>query len=154
MKILIYTRCLLMLLLHLHHALAANIYNLGAVRHDRWLVVHVSRLFACELKKIFHKMQGRTVQVRPLLVLLAVTCGLNILLCIYYAVNATSNKSGASNYLLIMFMANMFVYLKYYMIMKFKSGERPVYQTWIYAGRIVNYSKDDEGLQYRVQYKT
>ena len=97
-------------------------------------------------------MQGRTVQVRPLLVLLAVTCGLNILLCIYYAVNATSNKSGASNYLLIMFMANMFVYLKYYMIMKFKSGERPVYQTWIYAGRIVN--KDDEGLQYRVKYKT
>jgi hypothetical protein len=31
-------------------------------------------------------------------------------------------------------MANMFVYLGYYMIMKFKSGERPVYQTWIYAG--------------------
>ena len=115
--------------------LATNIYNLGAVRQDRWLIIHVSKLFASEVKKVFHRMQGKDVQVRPLLVLLAVTCALNFLLCIYYAIQASTNSSGASNYLLIMFMANMFVYLKYYMIMKFKSGERPVYQTWIYAGK-------------------
>jgi len=115
--------------------LATNIYNLGAARQDRWLIVHVSRMLTCELKKVFNRMQGKQVpQIRPLLVLLAVTCILNFLLCVYYAVKASSNSDGASNYLLIMFMANMFVYLGYYMIMKFKSGERPGYQTWIYAG--------------------
>jgi len=73
------------------------------------------------------------VRVRPLLVLLALTSGLNFLLCILFAVKASSNKSGASNYLLVMFMANMFVYLTYYIFMKFKCGERPVYQTYVYV---------------------
>jgi len=112
---------------------AANIYNLGAVRHDRWLVIHVLKLFASEVKKLFRKRQEGGAKVRPLLVFLALTCGLNFLLCILFAVKASSNKSGASNYLLVMFMANMFVYLTYYIFMKFKCGERPVYQTYVYV---------------------
>eukprot|EP00092_Neocalanus_flemingeri_P086419 GFUD01108891.1.p1 GENE.GFUD01108891.1~~GFUD01108891.1.p1 ORF type:complete len:183 (+),score=34.01 GFUD01108891.1:34-549(+) len=92
-------------------------------------------MLASELKTIYNKMQGKSVtKIRPLLVFLATTCILNFVLCIFYAVKASSNSSGASNYLLVMFMANMFVYLGYYMIMKFRSGERPGYQTWIYAG--------------------
>ena len=73
--------------------------------------------------------------VRPLLVLLAVTWTINVLLCAYNAANASSNKSGASNYLLVMFMANMFVYLLYYVIMKYNPKEQLKRRTWFYAGK-------------------
>ena len=67
---------------------------------------------------------NKNYRVRPLRALLAVTWIINCLLCAYNAANTSSNKSAASNYLLVMFMANVFVYLMYYVIMKNKSKEQ------------------------------
>ena len=78
---------------------------------------------------------NKNYRVRPLRALLAVTWIINCLLCVYNAANASSNKSGASNYLLVMFMANMFVYLLYYVIMKYRSKEQLKGRTWFYAGK-------------------
>ena len=76
------------------------------------------------------------VRVRPLLVMLGLTVCLNIALCVYFAIQAHDNQKGASNYLLYMFMLNMFVYLTYYIIMKLVNGERPVKIAWFYLCKL------------------
>ena len=53
----------------------------------------------------------------------------NLLLCIYFLLN-TANY--ASNYLLLIFMGNLFLYMNYYVIMKFYSGERMTWSCYIY----------------------
>ena len=53
----------------------------------------------------------------------------NLLLCIYFLLN-TANY--ASNYLLLIFMGNLFLYMNYYVIMKFYSGERMIWSCYIY----------------------
>ena len=88
------------------------------------------------MKKSYSELKSiKTDQIRPLLVFLTITWIVNFIICVLYAVNANSNDFGASNYLLVMFMANMFVYLFYYVTMKFISGERLRFRTVVYAGK-------------------
>jgi len=117
--------------------LAANIFNIEnkeRARQDNWFIFNVMCQSYVEIKRLFKNMkETKNARARPLLGFLAVTWIINFLLCLYNAVNASSNKTGASNYLLVMFMANMFVYLKYYVIMKYRSGEKLKKRTWFYA---------------------
>ena len=81
-------------------------------------------------------MRGREVpKIRPLLVFLALTCLANIAMCIFFAVKASEAEEGASNYLLLMFMANMFLYLCYYVRMKYHSDESLCLQAKAYLGK-------------------
>jgi hypothetical protein len=122
--------------------LAANIFNIEnktRERQDNWFIFNVIRTVYDELRYLFKQMKEKNIpRVRPLLALRAVTWVINVLLCVYNAVNASSNKSGASNYLLVMFMANMFVYLLYYVIMKYRSREQLKGRAWLYAGKTNN----------------
>ena len=63
----------------------------------------------------------RCPKIRPRLILIAVMGAVNISLCLFFGISATS---GASNYLLTIFMANTGIYTTYYCIMKHVCGER------------------------------
>ena len=54
---------------------------------------------------------------------------LNVLLCLYFGFNTADY---ASNYLLLVFMGNLFLYMNYYVIMKFYSGEKMTWSCYIY----------------------
>ena len=54
-------------------------------------------------------------QVRSRLVCLSCMASVNLLLCIYFAASRTS---GASNYLLAIYILNLAMYFSYYCIMK------------------------------------
>ena len=54
----------------------------------------------------------------------------NLSLCLYFAVY---NAAYASNYLLALFMGNLFLYLNFYVFMKLYCGERPTWSCLIYA---------------------
>ena len=54
----------------------------------------------------------------------------NLSLCLYFALY---NAAYASNYLLALFMGNLFLYLNYYVFMKLYCGERPTWTCLAYA---------------------
>ena len=54
----------------------------------------------------------------------------NLSLCLYFALY---NAAYASNYLLALFMGNLFLYLNYYVFMKLYCGERPTWTCLTYA---------------------
>ena len=54
----------------------------------------------------------------------------NLALCLYFALY---NAAYASNYLLALFMGNLFLYVNYYVIMKLYCGERPTWSCITYA---------------------
>ena len=114
----------------------ANMYQLNTERHRKgFLFFRVAGLLGTETLMAARKVKGREVpKVRPLLVFLAMTCLTNIAMCIFFAVKATGTEQGASNYLLVMFMANMFLYLCYYIRMKYHSNESLCFQAKVYLG--------------------
>ena len=63
------------------------------------------------------------------LVLILLMGFLNILLCVYFGFNMAAY---ASNYLLLIFMGNLFLYMNYYVMMKFYSGERMIWSCYVY----------------------
>jgi len=116
--------------------MVANFYQLGTHRSDiRFMHIRVTKLLVSETVKAVQKLFGsKKIKIRPLLIFLTFTCVINIAMCIYFAINATHNKEGASNYLLMMFMANMFLYLVYYIVMKYVSSEALCLQSRLYLG--------------------
>ena len=114
----------------------SNMYQLNTERHRKgFLFFRVAGLLGTETLMAAKKVKGREVpRVRPLLVFLALTCMANIAMCIFFAVKATGTEEGASNYLLLMFMANMFLYLCYYIRMKYHYKESLCLQAKAYLG--------------------
>ena len=115
----------------------SNMYQLNTERHRKgFLFLRVGKLLGNETLMAAKKMRGREVpKIRPLLVFLALTCLANIAMCIFFAVKASEAEEGASNYLLLMFMANMFLYLCYYVRMKYHSDESLCLQAKAYLGK-------------------
>ena len=72
---------------------------------------------------------------RPLLVFISLTCIVNIGLCVFFAWQASTGYVTASNYILYLFMINMFIYLFYYQYMKYKSGEWIEWRPKLYLGK-------------------
>ena len=74
---------------------------------------------------------------RPLLVFIFLLCIVNIGLCAFFAVVVVVLKasSGASNYILCLFMLNMHIYLGYYLFMKYKSNEWLQWRPKVYLGK-------------------
>ena len=111
-------------------------YQLNTERHKKgFLFLRVAKLLGKETLMAAKKVNGREVpKLRPLLVFLATTCLVNIAMCIFFAVKAAESEDGASNYLLLMFMANMFLYLCYYIRMKYHYKEHLCSQAKAYLG--------------------
>ena len=114
----------------------SNMYQLNTERHKKgFLFLRVAKLLGKETLMAAKKVNGREVpKLRPLLVFLATTCLVNIAMCIFFAVKAAESEDGASNYLLLMFMANMFLYLCYYIRMKYHYKEHLCSQAKAYLG--------------------
>ena len=72
---------------------------------------------------------------RPLLAFISLTCIVNIGLCAFFAWQASTGYVTASNYILYLFMINMFIYLFYYQYMKYKSGEWIEWLPKLYLGK-------------------
>jgi len=70
---------------------------------------------------------------RPLLVFISVTCVINVALCVFFGVKASLEDVTASNFLLYLFMINMFIYLGYYVFMKKRNNESLHWKTVCYA---------------------
>ena len=124
--------------------LVSNAYELNTVRRGEGgggkkgsTIIRVAKLLASETLKAGRKIFGRKVpKVRNLLVFIAVTCLLNIAMCIFFAVKAgVGSGENASNYLLMMFMANMGIYVLYYIVMKKISNEQLCKQAKLYLGK-------------------
>ena len=73
----------------------------------------------------------------PLLVFITVLCVVNVALCTYFAYEASTGYVTASNHILYLFMMNMFIYLFYYLFMKYRSGEWLEWRPRIYLGMII-----------------
>ena len=124
--------------------LVSNAYELNTVRRGEGgggkkgsTIIRVAKLLASETLKAGRKLFGRKVpKVRNLLVFIAITCLLNIAMCIFFAVKAgVGSGEGASNYLLMMFMVNMGIYVLYYIVMKKISSEQLCKQAKLYLGK-------------------
>ena len=83
--------------------------------------------------------QSKGKKTRPLLVFISVTCVINIALCVFFGVEASLKDVTASNFLLYLFMINMFIYLGYYVFMKYQKKESLHWKTICYAGELVVY---------------
>ena len=100
---------------------------------DRVMFFKVSRLLFNESRKaITGKRKGK--KTRPLLVFIAVTCVINVAMCIFFGVQASLKDVTASNFILYLFMMNMFIYLGYYIVMKIHNNESLHWKTICYAG--------------------
>ena len=73
---------------------------------------------------------------RPLLVFISVTCVINAALCVFFSMESSLKDVTASNFLLYLFMINMFIYLGYYVFMKYQKKERLHWKTICYAGEL------------------
>ena len=127
--------CLLYMLTVL--VLVSNMYELHySQKRDRGMIlVRATKLLAKEMLYAIRRLRGREApKIRPLLVFLAITSLFNVGICVYFAINAAKNEQGASNYLLLMFMANTAVYAIYYIVMKYISGEALCLQSKLYQG--------------------
>jgi len=97
-------------------------YNLGVVRYDYKILYNVTRILWFELKKIVSVPGHPAVpRVRSRLVCLSCMAGVNLSLCLFFGIARTS---GASNYLLAIYILNLSMYFMYYCIMKLKHGEK------------------------------
>lgn len=108
-------------------------YTFGAVKYDCFILWNVFKVVFTELKAIARKSgaDGKcSVPIfRARIVLLFHLFIANLFLCIYFA---THNADYASNYILMLFMLNTFMYCMYYVIMKFYCGERPSWTCIMY----------------------
>ena len=68
-----------------------------------------------------------------MVIIMIMSC-FNVLLCLFFAFNLASY---ASNHLLLVFMGNLFLYMNYYVIMKFYSGERMTWGCYIYISSML-----------------
>ena len=101
---------------------------------DRVMFFKVYHLLFNESKNAMTgKRKGK--KTRPLLVFISVTCVINVVLCIFFGVVASLKDVTASNFLLYLFMINMFIYLFYYQYMKYKSGEWIEWRPKLYLGK-------------------
>jgi len=93
----------------------------------------VTVLLAKELKKSMICSDGkegcRPPVFRARLVLILLMGSLNFVLCLYFGLN---NADYASNYLLLIFMGNLLLYMNYYVMMKFYCGEKLAWSCYIY----------------------
>ena len=67
---------------------------------------------------------------------ITVLCIVNVALCTFFAYDSSSQCRcvTASNHILYLFMINMFIYLFYYLFMKYRSGEWLEWRPRIYLG--------------------
>ena len=102
---------------------------------DRVMFFKVYHLLFNESKNAMTgKRKGK--KTRPLLVFISMTCVINVVLCIFFGVVASLKDVTASNFLLYLFMINMFIYLGYYVFMKKKNNESLHWKTICYAGEL------------------
>jgi len=110
-------------------------YHMGVIRQDRYFLWNVTKLVFAELKKLYQTVtcnQDNGCQwprVRSRFIFLVIASVFNSCLCLYFAFRPTKY---ASNYLLYIFMGNMFAYLVYYVVMKLLCGEKPTWESWLY----------------------
>merc|ERR1719500_2730979 len=104
--------------------------NISAVDKFMFLKVYY-QLFTETKKALTGQRKGK--KTRPLLVFISVTCIINVALCIFFGVEASLKDVTASNFLLYLFMINMFIYLKYYVFMKYQKNEKLHWKTKCYA---------------------
>ena len=117
--------------------LVSNMYELHySQNRDRGRpLVRAAQLLGKEMLYAIRRLRGREApKIRPLLVFLSLTSLANIGICFYFAMKASENEEGASNYLLLMFMANTAIYAIYYIVMKYISGESLCLQSKLYQG--------------------
>merc|ERR1712129_499286 len=112
--------------------IGVNTYNLGVVRYDYMILWNVTKLLFKEVKKTLSstgngKFNAPVFRARLISVML--TGSLNILLCLYFGFN---NADYASNYILLLLMGNVFVYLSFYIIMKWRHGEKMTWSCYFY----------------------
>ena len=120
--------------------LVSNMYELhySQSRSGGMPLVRAMKLLSTETFYVLRRLRGREApKIRPLLVFLSLTSVANIGICIYFAVNAADQEKGASNYLLLMFMANTAIYAIYYIVMKYVSGEQLCTQSKLYQGKSI-----------------
>ena len=132
--------CLLYMLTVLF--LVSNMYELhySQKRDSGMILVRATKLLCKEMLYAIRRLRGREApKIRPLLVFLAITSLFNIGICVFFAINAAKNEQGASNYLLLMFMANTAVYAIYYIAMKYISGEALCLQSKLYQGESLHW---------------
>ena len=110
--------------------------NISAV--DKFMFLRVYYHLFTETKKALTG-QSKGKKTRPLLVFISVTCIINVALCIFFGVEASLKDVTASNFLLYLFMINMFIYLKYYVFMKYQKNEKLHWKTKCYAGELIVY---------------
>ena len=110
--------------------------NISAV--DKFMFLKVYYQLFTETKKALTG-QSKGKKARPLLVFISVTCIINVALCIFFGVEASLKDVTASNFLLYLFMINMFIYLKYYVFMKYQKNEKLHWKTKCYAGELIVY---------------
>ena len=115
----------------------ANLYQLNTkVNEDKNVFLRVTESLARASRSTAQKvLQKELPGVRPLMVFLTVACIVNIGMCIYFGVSAIDKAPTASNYILYMFIANMFLYLNFYIMMKWKHQERLCSVAKIYFGK-------------------
>jgi len=110
-----------------------NTYNIGVVKYDYKILWNIALLVFKELHKTrlspVASGQCKAPIFRARLVLILIMSSFNVLLCLYFALNMGDY---ASNHLLMVFMGNLFLYMNYYVIMKFYCGERMTWMCYIY----------------------
>lgn len=97
-------------------------YNIGVVKYDYKILYNVFKIISLEMTKIAGGEPDRCVpRVRSRLVFLIVSGLVNVALCLLFGI---TGASGASNYLLAIFILNFKMYFLYYVIMKVLNGEK------------------------------
>ena len=133
---------------------AVNIYSLDSGRRadvkdrgekpkswlDKIFCLRVIRLFFEELRE--DKNDGCCSTTRPLLGFISLLCIGNIGFCLYLAMVGLSTKYiTASTYILYLFMGNMFIYLAYYIAMKYRQKEWLEWRPKLYLGKFGSFDK-------------
>ena len=133
---------------------AVNIYSLDSGRRgevkdrgekpkswlDKIFCLRVIRLFFEELRE--NKNDGCCTTTRPLLGFISLLCIGNIGFCFYLAMVGLSTKYiTASTYILYLFMGNMFIYLGYYIAMKYRQKEWLEWRPKLYLGKFGSFDK-------------
>ena len=118
----------------------ANIYQLDS-KNKMDLKTNISAVDKFMFLKVYYQLFTETKKAltRPLLVFISMTCGINAALCVFFSMESSLKDVTASNFLLYLFMINMFIYLKYYVVMKYKKNEKLHWKTKCYAGELIVY---------------
>ena len=133
---------------------AVNIYSLDSGRRaevkdrgekpkswlDKIFCLRVIRLFFEELRE--DKNDGCCSTTRPLLGFISLLCIGNIGFCFYLAMVGLSTKYiTASTYILYLFMGNMFIYLAYYIYLKYRQKEWLEWRPKLYLGKFGSFDE-------------